>query len=73
MAKPDPQVTFNGPCPFCGEFIAASEVDVPIDHLPGYIVAWPTKVPARARRKAVAAGAKTPAVKTPVGKRTADS
>jgi hypothetical protein len=40
--------------------IAASEVDVPVDHLPGYIVAWPTKVPARARRKAVAAGAKAP-------------
>jgi len=27
MVKPEPKVTFNGPCPFCGEFIADSEVD----------------------------------------------
>ena len=36
--------------------VSASETDVPVDHLPGHIVAWPTKVPARARRKAIAAG-----------------
>jgi hypothetical protein len=27
MVMPEPQVTFNGPCPFCGEFIVDSEVD----------------------------------------------
>jgi uncharacterized cysteine cluster protein YcgN (CxxCxxCC family) len=41
--------------------VAASEADVPVDHLPGYIVAWPTKVPKRARRRAVQAGARRPA------------
>lgn len=41
--------------------VAASEDDVPIDHLPGYIVSWPTKVPARARKKAVRAGSRSPA------------
>jgi hypothetical protein len=27
MATPDPKVTFDGPCPFCGEMIAHSDVD----------------------------------------------
>jgi hypothetical protein len=27
MAMPETKVTFNGPCPFCGEFIADSDVD----------------------------------------------
>jgi uncharacterized cysteine cluster protein YcgN (CxxCxxCC family) len=40
--------------------IAASEQDVPIDHLPGYIVSWPQRVPARARRKALAKAVQTP-------------
>jgi uncharacterized cysteine cluster protein YcgN (CxxCxxCC family) len=31
--------------------VAASEDDVPIEHLPGYIVSWPMKVPKRARGK----------------------
>lgn len=31
--------------------VAASEDDLPVDHLPGYIVSWPMKVPRRARGK----------------------
>ncbi|WP_131194259.1 YcgN family cysteine cluster protein [Lichenihabitans psoromatis] len=45
--------------------VAASEDEVQIDDLPGYIVAWPTKVPARARKKGMAAGAKRPGGKLP--------
>ena len=35
--------------------VSVSETDVAPSQLPGFIVAWPRKVPARARRKAVAA------------------
>ena len=34
--------------------VAASEDDVPVEHLPGYIVTWPMKVPKRARTRATA-------------------
>lgn len=41
--------------------VLASEEDVPVEQLPDYVVSWPAKVPARARRKAMAAGAREPA------------
>ncbi len=40
--------------------VVASEDDVPVERLPDYVVAWPAKVPARARRRAVAAGGRKP-------------
>ena len=36
--------------------VSASETDVPVSQLMDFIVAWPRKVPARARKKAMAGG-----------------
>jgi uncharacterized protein len=42
--------------------VSASETDVPVDYLPGYIVSWPAKVPKRARGR----GASSTSVNAPV-------